>query len=197
MPNQPIIASDMPGSSGDQLDICPPAADKSSKSPCSPRAAAAVRPLLLRQLMIAAASHRLPLPIDRADAAASSGRCCRPRHAMPRSAASLRARPTTSLRRSRAASRRRASRHHATRTSTPRGRRRRHRWTHRRRSTPIGRAAQRGFVQSGFNDVPHPAAPASQPRGTSLNPHVFRAKSATNSGMKSATDSDLISAIPI
>jgi hypothetical protein len=28
-------------------------------------------------------------------------------------------------------------------------------------STPIGRAGQRGFVQSGFNDVPHRAAPAS------------------------------------
>jgi hypothetical protein len=31
-------------------------------------------------------------------------------------------------------------------------------------STPIGRTGQRGFVQSGFNDVPHCAAPADCPR---------------------------------
>ena len=31
-------------------------------------------------------------------------------------------------------------------------------------STPIGRTGQRGFVQSGFNDVPHCAVPADCPR---------------------------------
>src|SRR5215813_1626204 len=31
-------------------------------------------------------------------------------------------------------------------------------------STPIGRTGQRGFVQSGFNDVPHCAVPGTAPR---------------------------------
>jgi hypothetical protein len=46
--------------------------------------------------------------------------------------------------------------------------------------------AHRGFVQSGFNDIPHPAAGLIQPRDL-VEPSSIPTKSAGDSGLMSAT----------
>src|SRR5262249_45819207 len=54
-------------------------------------------------------------------------------------------------------------------------------------STPIGRTGQRGFVQSGFNDVPHCAVPADCPRDL-VEPSCIPTMSPADSEMMSPGD---------
>jgi hypothetical protein len=53
--------------------------------------------------------------------------------------------------------------------------------------------AHRGFVQSGFNDIPHPAAGLIQPRDL-VEPSSIPTKSARHSDLMSAGDSEVKSA---
>jgi len=62
---------------------------------------------------------------------------------------------------------------------------------HRRRLNPIDVLADRGFVQSGFNDVPHLGVQTFVPRWDLVEPSEIPMKSATHSNAKPATDSDL------
>jgi len=154
-PNPPIIVSVMPGSLGGHSTSARPAADTSSKSPCSGARRGRRPGPSLATAHERGVGPRLPLPINRAavrrcDAVVAFGNPCRDRrcqsaprypllgHGGHRAAkrACYRDRANRPLAPSPPAS-----------SDPPPG------------PTPIGSAAQRGFVQSGFNDVPHHANP--------------------------------------
>ena len=154
-PNPPIIVSVMPGSLGGHSTSARPAADTSSKSRCSSARRGRRPGPSLATAHERGVGPRLPLPINRAavrrcDAVVAFGNPCRDRrcHSAPRypllghgghraaKRACYRDRANRPLAPSPPAS-----------SDPPPG------------PTPIGPAAQRGFVQSGFNDVPHHANP--------------------------------------
>ena len=58
------------------------------------------------------------------------------------------------------------------------------------RSTPIDFLADRGFVQSGFNDVLLPGVARACRDRTPLNPQVFRGKPPSDSEMMAPIDSN-------